>query len=441
MTEGPVTSRLLAFAVPMLLSSLFNLLYSAVDGWVLGNFVSDTGFAAVGSIDPINNIVINTTNGFATGIGIVFAQFFGAKDEEQLKRTRSAAVFLIAFFGILCTVIGVCFTPAMLRLTDIPEELFEEARIYLTFLFAVSLFRVVNMVVPAMLRAIGDTGRPVFINICCNCLNIPLNLFFVLVLEMGVAGVALATVICIVLESVLYMRILLTDASYVRIRLKEIRYYPDNLRMVVKVAIPISIQLLITSSSNLMYRRYMNVLGSDVAGGFASFQHIENVTNLVMSAISLSISNFVGQNIGAGNIGRAKEGIRKGLIVSGGFAAASAVIMIPAAPYAAAFFSKNEEFIYYACYLTRMIMPFTVFHSIMHGLLGALRGAGNSRAAMVMSLACFVGIRQVYLFVMTRLIGYTVDVIFCGIPVSWITGAVLFIVYYLRNDLDKRRVV
>ncbi len=433
--------KLISFAIPLFLSSLFGLLYSAADTWVLGNFVGDTAYAAVGAINPINNLIINTTNGFATGIGIVFAQCFGAKDAEQLKKTRSTAVYLILFFGILCTVAGVCFTPALLRMTEIPDELFEEARIYLTIMFAASVSRVINLVAAALLRAIGDTARSVTISVGCNTLNVPLNLLFVIVFKMGVEGVAFATVICFVVESVLYARILLRDDSAVRIDLREVKFYGENVWKVVKVAVPVALQLALTSVSNLFFQRYTNVFGPLVLGGYTTFVKIEALNNYVMGAFSLSISNFVGQNIGAKKVKRAKRGIWVGLALSGGFALFSTVVCMVGAPYIGRFFNKNEEILYYACYLTRLVMPFSFFHSIMHGLTGALRGAGNSQAAMLISLISFVGIRQLYLYIVTTYFAYTVETVYMGYAVSWGMGALIFVVYFLLTKLDKRRLV
>ncbi len=441
MTEGNIIRHLLVFAFPLLVGNLFQQLYNMVDTWVVGNYVGNEAFAAVGSIGPIINMLIGFFLGLSSGAGVVISQYYGAKQEGKVSDTVHTAVLMTLLLGVVFTFVGIFMTPYMLVAMKTDPDVIDESSAYLRIYFAGVIGLMVYNIGAGILRAVGDSRRPFYFLVVSALLNTALDLLFVLAFDMGVEGVALATIIAQGVSAVLIMLALARSSSCIKLSFRRLRIHTDMLAKIVKVGIPAALQMTITSFSNVFVQSYINSFGKFYMSGWTAYAKIDQLLFLPMQSISLASTTFVGQNLGKNQVDRAKRGIN----ISMGLAAAStAVLMIPViafAPSIVEFFNDEAEVIRIGTVLLHHLTPFYILCSVNQVLGGALRGAGNSRAPMLIMLTSFVAFRQVYLFAASRLFPGNFLLLAYGYPAGWILCSTLSYIYYRRVKLNKTRLV
>jgi len=441
MTEGSIARHLLTFAFPLLLGNIFQQLYNTVDTWVVGNFASNEAFSAVGSVGPIINVLIGLFMGLSTGAGAVISQFYGARHTDRVRDTVHTSIMLTLALSVVFTIVGIAFTPGMLRLTKMPSNVMPEATTYLRIYFAGIAGLLFYNMGSAILRSVGDSKRPFYFLVVSAVLNSVLDLVFVVGLRMGVAGVAWATIIAQGLSAVLVIFSLARSEEAIRLEIKRLRIHFDVLQKIFRVGIPAALQLAVTSFSNVFVQSYINFFGHNFMSGWTAYAKINQIVILPMQSLSLAVTTFVGQNLGAGLPQRAKKSVGTAFALSAGTAA---VLMIPVmvfAPQLVGFFNPNEEVIAFGSLLLRMISPFYLVYCVHDTLGGALRGAGNGKIPMIVTLVCMVGFRQVYLFVMANYICNEVIPIAFSFPAGWILSAAIVLIYFLRTNLTNTRLV
>lgn len=441
MTQGSIARHLLKFAFPLLLGNIFQQLYNTVDTWVVGNFASNEAFSAVGSVGPIINVLIGLFMGLSTGAGAVISQFYGAKHTDRVKDTVHTSLMLTFVLSIVFTIVGILFTPGMLRLTKMPENVMPEATTYLRIYFGGITGLLFYNMGAAILRSVGDSKRPFYFLVVSAILNSVLDLVLVIRLQMGVAGVALATIIAQGISAILVMASLARSQDAIRLELKRLRFHWDVLKKIFRVGIPAALQLAVTSFSNVFVQSYINHFGHNFMSGWTAYSKINQIVILPMQSLSLSITTFVGQNLGAGLPQRAKKSVGTAFLLSAGTAL---VLMIPVmifAPQLVGFFNPNEDVIAFGALLLRRISPFYLVYCVHDTLGGALRGAGNGKVPMIVTLVCLVGFRQVYLYVMANFICNEVIPIAMSFPAGWILSSTIVLIYFLRTNLTNTRLV
>lgn len=453
MTSGNIVLHLLYFAFPLLLGNVFQQLYNMVDTWVVGNFVGNTAFSAVGSVGPITNLLIGFFGGLASGAGAVISQYYGAKQEDRVRDAVHTTLLMTLGFGVLFTVIGVLMTPLMLGLMGTPEDVFSEASTYLTIYFSGMIGLMLYNVGAGILRAVGDSKRPFYFLVVSAILNTVLDLLFVLAFGMGVAGVALATIIAQAVSAGLVILTLIRAKNCVRIDLRAMRLDFGILGKIFKVGIPAALQMAITSFSNIFVQSYIYDFGADGMSGWTAYSKIDQLILLPMQSVALASTTFVAQNLGSHQEERAREGVTRALLIS---MASTAVLMLPVmifAPHLVWFFNKEAKVIAFGTLLLRWISPFYLLCCVNQILAGALRGAGNSRAPMIIMLSSFVFLRQIFLYVTTYCIipwiqSFTVleenvrlIMTAMSYPLGWLGASVLMFVYYSRAKLMATRLV
>lgn len=440
MTEGSILKHILSFAIPVLVGSLFQQLYNMVDTWVVGNYVSNEAFSAVGSVGPIINMLIGFFTGLAAGAGVVISQNYGAKHFDEVSKTVHTAVTMTSLLGIVFTFLGIFLAPLMLQLMNTPEEVIPASTQYLQIYFAGILGLMIYNIGAGILRAVGDSTRPFYYLIVSALMNIGLDLLFVLVFHMGVAGVAWATIISQGVSSVLVMVTLARSNECIKLSFRKLTVHWNSLKRIVSVGLPASIQMAITAFSNIFVQSYINYFGADFMSGWAAYTKIDQLLLLPVQAIALSVSTFVGQNLGAGHVYRAKKGINRGILMT---LISTAVLMTPIMLFPSpivAFFNAKPEVIDYGAMLLLWLSPFYLLTSFNQVYVGALRGAGNTRIPTLISLGSFVVIRQIYLFVVSRVCNEAL-LIGLSYPFGWIFNSLLTTIYYYRTDLLKTRIV
>ena len=440
MTEGNITRHIISFALPLLIGNVFQQLYNTVDTWVVGNYVSNEAFSAVGSVGPIINMLIGFFMGLSSGAGVVISQYYGAKRHQEVQDTVHTAMLMTVIMGIAFTGIGLGMTPYMLRLMNTPENVMPESTAYLTIYFSGILGLMIYNIGAGILRAVGDSQRPFYFLVVCAVLNTALDLLFVLVFHMGVEGVALATVLSQGVSAVLVVITLMRTETCIKLRLRDLKIHFAMLGKIFRVGIPAAIQMAITAFSNIFVQSYINYFGDNCMSGWTAYAKIDQLLFLPMQSIALASTTFVGQNLGCNQVERAKKGVSQALLIA---MASTLVLMIPVIAFASplvAFFNSKEEVVQIGTVLLHWLTPFYVLCCFNQIYSGALRGAGNSRAPMIIMLSSFVAFRQVYLFVMSRVWNEIIPIAM-SYPAGWLLCSTLTAIYYHSVQLGKNRLV
>lgn len=433
MTQGSIIRHLVLFALPLLAGNVFQQLYNMVDTWVVGNFVSNEAFSAVGSVGPIVNMLIGFFMGLSSGAGVVISQYYGARRMDQVRRTVHTAAVMTLVISALFTAVGLLLTPTLLRFMGTPAEVLPESTAYLTTYFSGITGLLIYNMGAAILRAVGDSRRPFYFLIVSAVLNTGLDLFFVLKLDMGVNGVALATVLAQGVSAVLVVLVLTTTGSCVRLEPKALAVHWPLLGRIVRVGLPAALQMAVTAFSNIFVTRYIYHFGADCMSGWTAYSKIDQIMFLPMQSLTLAATTFVGQNLGHGDNDRAMAGTRRAFALALGM---TAVLMAPVmifAPQLTGFFNAKPEVIAYGTTMLRYISPFYLLCCVNQVYSGAMRGAGNSRAPMVIMLSSFVVFRQIYLYVMSHFISNTMLPIVMGYPAGWLVCSTLTLIYYHKT--------
>ncbi len=440
MTEGSIVKQVTLFALPLMLGNIFQMLYNTVDSIVVGNFVGTQALAAVGSTTMIVNMMVFFFNGFSTGAGVVIANLFGARDMKALHKsieTTMAATFLLS---VLFTIAGVAAVKPMLRFMATPEDVFGEATVYLQiYIGGISGLLVYNMG-SGILRAVGDTMRPLYFLILTSVLNILLDLVFVIVFHSGIEGVAWATILSQFLSAVLILILLTRSSDIYRLTWKDLKIDRAILGRIFAVGLPAGIQSVITAFSNVFVQSYINFFGSGCMAGWSCYNKLDQFVMLPMQSMAMAATTFVSQNIGAGKESRADKGTVVTVSMSVGVTAVIVALLCLFAAQAVGLFSPDESVIAYGVLFIRANCFFLLFNCVNHVLAGALRGRGDSRGPMVIMLLAFVGIRQIYLFVVTHFIANTPFLVGFGYPVGWTTCCIIELTYFfLRWRKPKQK--
>ena len=440
MTEGNILRHIISFSVPLLIGNIFQQLYNTVDTWVVGNFVSNEAYSAVGTVGPIVNMLIGFFMGLSSGAGVIISQYYGAGQKEKVSQTVHTAITMTLLLAVIFTFLGISMIPVMLNFMKMPDSVIPEATAYLTIYFAGVVGLMLYNMGAGILRAVGDSTRPFYYLLVCAVMNTVLDLVFVLVFKMGVEGVALATILSQGTSAVLVIVALLRSDSCIKLFPKNLRLHWATLKKIFIVGIPAALQLAITSFSNIFVQSYINFFGEDCMSGWTTYAKVDQLLWLPMQSIALASTTFVGQNLGKNQIDRAKQGVRTSLFLA---MAATVIMMIPVIIFATpvvAFFNSKPEVVEYGSMLLRILSPFYVLCCFNQIYAGALRGAGNTRAPMVIMLCSYVVFRQIYLFVMSGICNEIIPIAM-SYPAGWLLCSILTGIYYHKVQLAKTRLV
>lgn len=440
MTEGNIIRHLVMFALPLLIGNIFQQLYNTVDTWVVGNYVSNEAFSAVGTVGPVINTLIGFFTGLSSGAGAVISQYYGAKKYDKVSEAVHTSIVMTLVLGVVFTAVGVLITPAMLGFMKTPAEVMPESRAYLTIYFSGVIGLMIYNIGAGILRAVGDSSRPFYFLVVSALVNTVLDLVFVLAFKMGVEGVAYATVIAQGVSSLLVIITLLRTDTCIKLIPKKLRVNFEVLGKIVGIGIPAALQLAVTSFSNVFVQSYINYFGPDCMSGWTAYSKIDQLALLPMQSLSLAATTFVAQNVGKNDEARAKKGATSAVLMS---IVITVVLMIPVmifAPPLVAFFNDKPEVVSYGTTILRLQSPFYVLCCVNQIYAGVLRGSGKSRVPMVTMLFSFVVFRQIYLYIMANYISNEIIPIALAYPAGWLMASILITIYYKNTKLTKGRV-
>ena len=438
MTSGSIIRQIVLFALPLMLGNIFQMMYNTVDSIVVGNFVGKEALADVGSTTIIVNMLVFFFNGFSVGAGVVIAQHFGARDPERLHSAVETTVAVTFVMCALFTLVGIAGVRPMLRLMSTPDDVFEDAVTYLTIYFWGFSGLLIYNTGSGILRAVGDTTRPLLFLALTSVLNIILDLAFVIGLKAGIAGVAYATVLSQLVSAALVLRLLTNTRDIYRLTWRDLRIELPVLRRILAVGLPAGIQSVITAFSNVFVQSYINHFGSGCMAGWSCYNKLDQFIMLPMQSTAMAATTFVSQNIGAKQYNRADRGTWITIGLSLGVTLVVAVVLVIFAEPAVRLFSQDPSVIQYGVLFMRMNTFFLLFNCVNHTLAGALRGRGDSQGPMYIMLLSFVAIRQVYLFVVTRFVANTPRLVGFGYPVGWMCCCAIEVTYYYLRWVRKK---
>lgn len=429
MTQGPILRQLVFFSFPLMLGNVFQLLYNMVDSIIVGNFVSKQALAAIGSTTVIVSMIVFFFSGFATGAGVVIGNNFGARNMDRLHDAVHTTVAATFIFSLLLTLLGTAAVRPMLVIMHTPEDVFRDAALYLRiYIGGISGLLIYNMG-SGILRAVGDSIRPLGFLILTSVLNILLDLFFVIVLKLGIAGAAVATILSQFVSAVLILLLLTRTRDIYRLDWKELHIDFPILKKIFSIGMPTALQAVITSFSNIFVQGYINAFGSDVMAGWSCYNKLDHFIFLPMQSMSVASTTFVSQNAGAGNERRSRRGTFLAILITCLVIGVTAVVLTFFAPAAVRLFSPDEAVIRYGAMFIRTNAFFLIFNGIAQVLAGALRGKGDSRGPMVIMLFNFVVVRQIYLYWVTHFVANTPRLVGFGYPVGWVLCCVMELIY------------
>ena len=436
MTSGIIWRHLLDFSIPMAIGLLFQQLYNTVDMWVVGQFVGKMAQAAVSATGSIINTIVGFCAGLATGASVIISQRYGAHDNKGLSQSVHTTIALTFIISAISTCIGLSFISPMLRFMQTPENVWDEAEAYLTIYFSGVTGVLFYNMGSGVLRAVGDSRRPLVFLIISALLNTVLDLLFVLVFKMGVAGVAYATIIAQFISALLILVTLSTETGAYGIRWRQIHIDKESLQSILRVGLPSSIQSAITAFSNVFVQSYINSFGAACMAGYGIYNKVDAFVLIPVQSISMSSTTFVGQNWGADNHKRARDGVRTALQISLLSTAALGILVFVMAKQLLGFFSPEPDVVEFGTRFLYIVTPFYLVLCFNQILSGALRGTGDATVPTLIMLGSFVVFRQIYLYV-THLLQVGFISVALAYPLGWVMCSSLLIIRYLRSPLGR----
>ena len=439
MCNGPLLGKLLIFALPLMLSGILQLLFNAADIIVVGRFTGSHALAAVGSTSSLINLLVNLFIGFSIGANVLTAQYYGAKDQKNIHQTIHTSILISLIGGIILIAVGVLLARPLLELMATPEDVLDQATLYMKIYFCGMPATMVYNFGAAILRAIGDTRRPLYFLFTAGVLNVFLNLFFVIVFHMGVAGVALATIISQTLSAILVVRCLTNLDGICRLYLKQLKIYPEKLLRIVQIGLPAGLQGAVFSISNVLIQSSVNSFGSIAMAGNTAASNLEGFVYTSMNAVYQTALSFTSQNIGAGKYQRIGMILRRcvALVTIIGLALGGLVVLFHQ-PLLSIYSTDPDVISYGTVRLFIICLPYFLC-GIMDTLVGMLRGMNYSILPMIASIVGVCGLRIVWIFTVFRW-NHTLFTLYISYPITWaLTACVHFGCYlWVRKRISKR---
>lgn len=433
MIEGSISKQLINFAFPLLLGNLFQQLYNTVDSIIVGQFIGNEALAAINSSAPIVNLLVSFLMGISVGAGVVISQYYGARKEKKLQDAVHTTLAFAIVSGFILTIIGILLSPIILKLMGTPDNVMIQSNIYLKIYFAGILGIIIYNMASGILRAVGDSKRPLYFLIISSILNIILDLLFVVVFKLGVAGVAIATSLAQFISAYLTILVLIKSKEDYSVDIKKIRFNKFQLYKIIRLGLPSGLQNAIVSFSNVIVQTNINSFGDIAMAGCGSYSKIDGFAILPVMSFSMALTTFVGQNLGAQKFDRVKKGSKIGILLSLGTTLCIIILLNIFTPHILRFFSTNNEVISYGILMMRILSPAYIFLSLSHAFTGILRGAGLTKIPMFVMILCWCIFRITWITTLIQFIK-NIGIVFLGYPTSWLLSAIILYIYYKKAN-------
>ncbi|HBF5316300.1 MATE family efflux transporter [Clostridioides difficile] len=439
LTTGHEGKSIFFFAMPMLIGSLFQQLYNTADSIIVGRFIGKEAMAAVSGANPIMFLLVAALMGVSLGFSILVSQFYGSGDLKKVKATIDTTYILLFIGSILISILGIVFGGPMLKLMNTPESVFAQSKLYLTIIFSGILFSAGYNSVSAILRGLGDSVTPLYFLIIATILNIVLDLTFIVVLRMGVEGVALATIMAQAVSFIISIIYLNKKHEVLKFKIKGIVYdnkiFKDGLRL----GLPSGVQQMLFSIGNMALQFLVNSYGTSAMAAFGAGLRIENFISLPIMNLGSAVSTFVAQNIGAGENERVKKGIRESIKMTLVLAVTVITLILLFRENLIALFNTDKDVIKIGSSYLFIIGPFFLFIGTSFVLSSAMKGAGDSMFALISSIVSLWLGRLPASYMLSKFFG--TDGIWMGIPFGWTLGLIVTVIYYKKGYWKTKAIV
>lgn len=430
-TEGTIWKQLLIFFFPILFGTFFQQLYNTIDAIIVGQYLGKEALAAVGGgTGTIVNLLVGFFTGLSSGATVIISQFYGAKQDRDVSRAVGTAFALSIFGGFAIMVIGFFASPKLLQLLDTPQEILPQATTYIRIYFLGILPSILYNMGSGILRAIGDSKNPLYFLIIGTFLNIILDILFIAVFKLGVAGAAFATILSQFLTMILVCRSLRKTNNSYKLIYKNIKFDTPILRRILLIGLPAGIQSIMYTVSNLIIQTNINSFGTDTAAAWAAYGKIDALFWMSVNSFGIAITTFVGQNYGAKKPKRIKSGINQCFGISAVLTVVTSVIFCIFCRYFYMLFTKDENVINIGVIMVRFLAPTYLTFLPIEILSGSLRGCGKSLIPTILTCGGVCLIRIIWLGTVVQ-VHHTIQMVCYSYPISWCLTSVLFIIYYL----------
>lgn len=429
-TEGVIWKQLLLFFFPLLFGTFFQQLYNTVDAVIVGRYVGKEALAAVGGAAAmIINLFVGFFVGISAGATVIISQFFGGGRMREVKDAIHTSIALAVAAGALIMAAGLIWSPQALVWMDTPQETMRESVLYIRIYFFGMIGNLIYNMGAGILRAMGDSRRPLYFLIASCVVNVVLDIFFVIVLEMGVEGVAIATILSQVFSAVLVcLALSRLDGEY-RLELKGIRFHGWVLKRIIAIGLPAGFQSLMYSVSNVIIQVDVNNFGTSTVAAWTAYSKVDALFWMVVSAFGISVTTFVGQNYGAGLYKRVRSGVRQCLLVTAIFTILISAALYPSGGMLLKLFSKDAEVIEIGIMMIHFMVPTYISYICIEIYSGALRGMGSAFIPTLITGGGICVLRVVWLFLAVPRWPH-LKTVMLSYPITWVTTSLLFIVYY-----------
>lgn len=437
-TEGVIWKQLLTFFFPILLGTFFQQLYNTADAIIVGKFVSTEALAAVGgATGTLINLIVGFFVGLSSGATVILAQHYGARRNEEVSKTVHTGLALAISGGFVIMVLGILLTPFLLKLLNTPDDVMAYAQTYMRVYFAGMIPSLIYNIGSGILRAVGDSRRPLYFLIASCMVNIVLDVLFVLGFEMGVAGAALATILSQTVSAVLVIVVLTRSSNSYQLQVRKLGFDTTLLGRIVKIGLPAGLQSVMYSLSNVIVQSSINAFGTTVMAAWTAWGKMDGTFWMIISAFGIAITTFTGQNFGARKFDRMKKSVRVCLAMAMGATVIVSFILLLFGPVVFRLFSNEEAVVLQGMEILRTLAPFFFTYICIEIFSGAVRGVGDTLIPTIMTLVGICLMRTIWLLVIAPSKGSVPFTLYCY-PITWSITSVMFVVYYFKGGWLKR---
>ena len=433
LTEGSISKKMVAFAIPIFLGNLFQQLYNTADSLIVGNFIGSDALAAVSSSGNLIFLMVGFFSGISMGAGVVIARYYGARKKEEVEKAVHTLVAFGLVAGVILTIAGMISTPYILRWMGTPESVLPNSVLYFRIYFAGSLGFVMYNIFVGILQSVGDSRHPLIYLIISSVANIVLDLLFIAVFKLGVGAAAAATIISQILSALLCLVRLVRSREEYRIQVKKICFHGNMMKQIITNGVPAGIQNSIIALANVVVQSNINAFGAAAVAGCGAYAKIEGFGFLPINCFAMSLTTFISQNLGAKQYERAKKGARFGILCCITMAELIGVIIYIFIPWLVRAFDNNPNVVEFGTTQARTVTLFYFLLALSHCLAAIFRGCGKSTVPMIVMLVCWCMIRITYITIAVE-IAPVIRTVFWAYPLTWSLSSVIFLIYFFRAD-------
>lgn len=428
MTQGNIWKLLITFSIPLIIGNLLQQMYNTADSIIVGNFVGSNGLAAVGSGTALINLIIAFAQGAAVGAGVVVSQYIGADKKDKIKISVHTSICISIILGLILSLLGIFASPSLLIMMKTPKVVLKSSILYLQIYCGGLIFNVIYNMATGILNAAGNSKKPLVYLAIASFTNIILDLLFIKIFNLGVMGAAIATDISQAISCILAIGYLLKVKSDYKLYIKDLKINKETAVKIIKIGLPTAIQNMVISFSNVLVQSSVNAYGATAMAGYAAYLKIDGFNILPVLSISMAVTTFTGQNVGANRLDRVKKGMYSSLIMVLVYTVFIGAVLLIFSHQVLGLFTHSAQVIMHGQLAMKYFCPYYFLLGILNVLAGTVRGAGKGIPPMIILLFSMCIFRILWIKIALPFYS-SIDGVFILYPISWLVGAILMIFY------------